>query len=180
MSLLENSSFNCSFCECQCHSDTETLNEKDKVNVCAQKYSEVKTDLNKQGKNTTTKCEIDLADVDNGKATDSDFSSKSQRSQRSATLNNVCNAPQDSPGKEKSGSTDFLDGEKNFQQKGKSLCKECTKKRAEHHHTVSGRGKPCMKFVWNKHMLKDVETILHSHWLLHITHGFIEQCSILF
>ncbi|XP_046846886.1 polyphosphoinositide phosphatase-like [Xenia sp. Carnegie-2017] len=51
-------------------------------------------------------------------------------------------------------------------------------KRAQYYHMVNRRGIPCTKFIWNKHMIKDVENILHSDWLLYVSHGFVGQCNI--
>ena len=169
MSLLENSYFKCPSCECQCHLETETLNKEEKADDSL--HSEVKTDLDKQCKNTTRKCENDLIHVDNEKET-----LNSQDCRVSSNLQ----SPEYCPTKPKPLSTDAGNSKTDFEQREKSLCGECMRKRAQQHHTVAGRGKPCMKFVWNKHMLKDVDTILHSHWLLYITHGFIGQCSILY
>ena len=181
MSLLERPYFKCPSCECECHLGTETLSEKEKDNTPASlQPSEINTELSKECKDTTTKFGTDLTNFDNEKETlnikekDSDSSSG-----MSGKSNKVCSTVKDSHTKLKVDLTDVEDGEKKFQGKGESLCKDCMKKRAQHHHTVSGRGNPCMKFVWNKHMLKDLDTILHSDWLLYITHGFIGQCSIL-
>lgn len=40
------------------------------------------------------------------------------------------------------------------------------------------RPKPNRKFVWNSHLLSKVEKVLHSDWLLYITHGFIGQSNM--
>ena len=60
-----------------------------------------------------------------------------------------------------------------------NYCQGCLKSHVQWHHVVSNRGKPCTKFVWNNHMLKDVNDLVHPDWLLYITHGFVGQCSIL-
>ena len=45
--------------------------------------------------------------------------------------------------------------------------------------TVLGvRTEPEWKYVWNKHLLKDVVTTLHADWLLYVVHGFISQSNI--
>jgi hypothetical protein len=182
MSLLERSYSKCPSCECQCHLKTETLNENEKDNDTSpsSQPSEINTKFNKECK--------DRINLDSGKVTlntkekDSDSSSTSQPSQINTKSSKACNTIKDSPTSTqlKADSTDVEDGGAGkFQLKGKSLCKECARKRVQHHHTVLGRGKACMKFVWNKHMLKDLDTIVHSDWLLYITHGFIGQCNIL-
>ena len=105
--------------------------------------------------------------------------SSGQSFQGNTKSNKVCNTGKDDVVELKGDSTGVVDVGLKSQLKGKSLCKKCARKCFQQHHTVSGRGKPCMKFVWNKHMLKDLDIILHSDWLLYITHGFIGQCSIL-
>ncbi|XP_018336743.1 polyphosphoinositide phosphatase isoform X2 [Agrilus planipennis] len=40
------------------------------------------------------------------------------------------------------------------------------------------RTKPHYKFVWNSHLIKPVEHILHPDWLLYIVHGFIDQSNM--
>ena len=40
------------------------------------------------------------------------------------------------------------------------------------------RTEPEWKYVWNKHLLKDVVTSLHADWLLYITHGFVSQSNV--
>ena len=37
----------------------------------------------------------------------------------------------------------------------------------------------CMKYVWNEHLLQDLRGHVNERWILHITHGFIGQYSIL-
>ncbi|XP_026464505.1 polyphosphoinositide phosphatase-like [Ctenocephalides felis] len=37
------------------------------------------------------------------------------------------------------------------------------------------RRSPRMRFVWNSHLLKPIDQILHPDWILYITHGFIDQ-----
>lgn len=34
------------------------------------------------------------------------------------------------------------------------------------------------RFVWNLHLLKPVMSILHLDWILHIVHGFVDQCNV--
>ena len=36
---------------------------------------------------------------------------------------------------------------------------------------------PTEQFVWNNYLLKDIETLVHCDWLLHIIHGFVSQSS---
>ena len=64
--------------------------------------------------------------------------------------------------------------------KGSNHCQECLKHCVQQHHFVSRRGKPCGQFIWNKHMLKLLNDVVHPDWLLCITHGFVGQCSILY
>lgn len=40
------------------------------------------------------------------------------------------------------------------------------------------RNSPNQRFVWNSHLLKQVETILCPDWILHITHGFVSQSNV--
>lgn len=101
-------------------------------------------------------------DTGNTRKTDTNFVSKSECEQQSSTSPELTQ----------------VNSKEEFRIKRGKSCNECAKKRVLRHYTVSGRGKPCMKFVWNKHMLKDVEKVLHSDWILHITHGYIGQCSI--
>ena len=63
--------------------------------------------------------------------------------------------------------------------KGGNRCQECLKHCVQQHHFVSRHGKPCGQFIWNKHMLKLLNDVVHPDWLLYITHGFVGQCSIL-
>ena len=37
---------------------------------------------------------------------------------------------------------------------------------------------PNYKFVWNSYLLKPVESVFHSDWILFIIHGFIGQSNI--
>ena len=64
--------------------------------------------------------------------------------------------------------------------KGGNRCQECLKHCVQQHHFASRRGKPCGQFIWNKHMLKLLNDVVHPDWLLYITHGFVGQCSILY
>ncbi|KAL1117128.1 hypothetical protein AAG570_004456, partial [Ranatra chinensis] len=40
------------------------------------------------------------------------------------------------------------------------------------------RSEPNRRFVWNLHLLSEVEGKLHPDWLLHMIHGFIAQSSV--
>lgn len=40
------------------------------------------------------------------------------------------------------------------------------------------RTKPNRKFVWNTHLLNNVENELHPEWILYITHGFVDQSNV--
>ncbi|KAB0799167.1 hypothetical protein PPYR_07047 [Photinus pyralis] len=40
------------------------------------------------------------------------------------------------------------------------------------------RTKPYRKFVWNTHLLSEVENELHPEWILYITHGFVDQSNV--
>ena len=179
ISLLRRSPFKCPSCECHCHLDTETLNGKEKNSGgISNSSSETLKNLN------ATELNVNAANMDNDLEKlnieeESCADSSSQPFQVNTESSKVCDTIKDSPAKLKVDSTGVKDGGLKSQLKGKSLCKECARKCAQQHHTISGRGNPCMKFVWNKHLLRDVDTILHSDWLLYITHGFIGQCSIL-
>lgn len=37
---------------------------------------------------------------------------------------------------------------------------------------------PNYKFVWNSFLLKPVESIFHSDWILFVVHGFVGQSNI--
>ncbi|XP_025098137.1 polyphosphoinositide phosphatase-like isoform X3 [Pomacea canaliculata] len=52
-------------------------------------------------------------------------------------------------------------------------------KGANENESVCGiRQKPTRKFVWNNHLLKQVESKVHHDWILYIIHGFIGQSNI--
>ena len=45
--------------------------------------------------------------------------------------------------------------------------------------TVLGvKAHPNYKFVWNSFLLKPVESIFHSDWILFVIHGFVGQSNI--
>jgi phosphatidylinositol 3,5-bisphosphate 5-phosphatase len=45
-------------------------------------------------------------------------------------------------------------------------------------HTMGIKAHPNYKFVWNSYLLKPVESVFHSDWILFIIHGFIGQSNI--
>lgn len=169
MCLLERSYFK----SCECHVETKIgINETVKINDNSQS-SEVNAKVYKECKKSN--------DLSNLHYAENYEAFNSQRSQVSTGLSTTCSDTSDdcaAIAKVEVDLADFENGGGQYQVKEKSLCKDCGRKRVQRHNTVLGRGKPFMKFVWNKHMLKDVDKIVHSDWLLHITHGFIGQCSI--
>ena len=43
---------------------------------------------------------------------------------------------------------------------------------------IGVRTEPEWKFVWNKHLLRDVIDVLHPDWILFTTQGFISQSKL--
>lgn len=54
---------------------------------------------------------------------------------------------------------------------------EETRKKMETH-TMGVKAHANYKFVWNSYLLKPVESVFHSDWILFITHGFVGQSNI--
>ena len=169
MSLLKRSHFKCPSCECQCHLETQVQNEKgmDSESLLNRHYSEIHTNQGKDAKFRTDFTDPDIKKVKTNMK-ETSIKNSLQSSQVNTKSTKVCNDIEDNENEEA-----------RCKAKKEFSCQNCARKRVDHHHTISGRGKPCMKFVWNKHMLKDMDKILHSDWLLYISHGFIGQCSIL-
>ena len=49
---------------------------------------------------------------------------------------------------------------------------------AQQDDVIGVRTEPEWKFVWNKHLLRNVIDVLHPDWLLFITQGFISQSKL--
>ncbi|ESO98034.1 hypothetical protein LOTGIDRAFT_143268 [Lottia gigantea] len=49
---------------------------------------------------------------------------------------------------------------------------------SQHNSVIGVRGQPSWKFVWNRHLLKGYWDVVHTDWVLFITHGFIGQCKL--
>ena len=61
------------------------------------------------------------------------------------------------------------------------VCRECQKRRTQGsmNGTKKRKVKPCYKFVWNKYLLRNFESVVHPDWVLHIINGFVGQSGIL-
>ena len=44
--------------------------------------------------------------------------------------------------------------------------------------TLGVKAHPNYKFVWNSFLLKPVESVFHSDWIIFVIHGFIGQSNI--
>ncbi|XP_028391065.1 polyphosphoinositide phosphatase-like [Dendronephthya gigantea] len=160
MSLLKRSYFKCPSCECQCNLEGDTGHAK-------------KTDTNFASKSECKQHSFTAPDLTQVKSEEESVNITNGSDMKARRTSNYINEDFST----KHGGDDTVETQE-FQTKRDKSCHECARKRVLHHYTVSGRGKPCMKFVWNKHMLKDVDKILHSDWMLYITHGYIGQCNI--